>query len=204
MSKLTTSLPIRNVQFASFKKISLQLKQPLLADCDFSTEIHVLKQLSQLELLLKKAGRLSNPMIEQQIFLIQADIQRYPSHIRKHQRHFAKAAEYILNEPITSIDQNATLNQLYVVAARLYHDLNLTQHDYVAYQLALLYQCVNRQEARFIQYKAMIEERFDEIKEATKQKEVCLNSNQIEWIKALTMDIMKQIMNKEVLLSSTA
>lgn len=40
---------------------------------------------------------------------------------------------------------------------------------------------MNRQEARFNQYKAMIEERFDEIKEATKQKEVCLNSNQIEW-----------------------
>lgn len=36
-------------------------------------------------------------------------------------------------------DQLNHLDQLYVIACRLYQDLNLSNHKYIAYQLALLY-----------------------------------------------------------------
>jgi hypothetical protein len=37
--------------------------------------------------------------------------------------------------------QLANLDQLYVTACRLYHDLKLPNHTYITYQLALLYVC---------------------------------------------------------------
>jgi hypothetical protein len=94
--------------------------------------------------------------------------------------------------------QFAYLHQLYTIASRLYHDLALTNHKYIAYQLALLYvrrcpvfntniniisqQCINRQGVEFVEYKSRIEQRFDEIKTATKQTTlIVLEKDQTKW-----------------------
>jgi hypothetical protein len=62
------------------------------------------------------------------------------------QKLFSKATRFLFNEAgitLQSEEQQvyelAHLDQLYVTACRLYHDLNLTNHKYIAYQLALLY-----------------------------------------------------------------
>ncbi|KAF7720712.1 hypothetical protein EC973_006308 [Apophysomyces ossiformis] len=88
----------------------------------------------------------------------------------------------------------ASLDQLYVTSARLYHDLNLANHQYIAYQLALLYQCVNYQGTTlFTKFKSRIEQRFDEVKLATKQNGGVLNQDQVEWLRSLTLDIMRHL-----------
>ncbi|KAK4511920.1 uncharacterized protein ATC70_003919 [Mucor velutinosus] len=85
------------------------------------------------------------------------------------------------------------LDQLYVTASRLYHDLNHLQNlKYIAYQLALLYQCVNRQGISFVSYKMRIEQRFDEIKLATKLEPVYLDPGQKAWLRELALDIITQ------------
>jgi hypothetical protein len=60
---------------------------------------------------------------------------------------YPKAMKLIFNEKevLQAEEQQQEYNQLnhfdqlYVTACRLYHDLNLPNHKYIAYQLALLY-----------------------------------------------------------------
>lgn len=125
---------------------------------------------------------------------------------------YPKAMKLIFNEKevLQAEEQQQEYNQLnhfdqlYVTACRLYHDLNLPNHKYIAYQLALLYvstlwaaycnysikniepgfyqQCINRQGVPFISYKSRIESRFDEIKSKTKKSDtVYLDTDQIAW-----------------------
>ncbi|KAL9553481.1 hypothetical protein MBANPS3_003275 [Mucor bainieri] len=98
------------------------------------------------------------------------------------------------NSHLSSIQH---LDQLYVTASRLYHDLNHLQNlKYIAYQLALLYQCVNRQGVSFVSYKVRIEQRFDEIKSATKTDPVFLDPSQKSWLCELALDIITQATDK--------
>ncbi|KAG0178821.1 hypothetical protein DFQ29_002938 [Apophysomyces sp. BC1021] len=88
----------------------------------------------------------------------------------------------------------ASLDQLYVTSARLYHDLKVDNHKYVAYQLALLYQCINYQGTTlFTKFKTRIEQRFDEVKRTAKQNDGVLNKDQVEWLWSLTLDVMRHL-----------
>lgn len=54
---------------------------------------------------------------------------------------FADEPHLLLSETTTAGEQYQLdhLQQLYVTACRLYHDLGLSDHKYIVYQLALLY-----------------------------------------------------------------
>ncbi|ORE07923.1 hypothetical protein BCV72DRAFT_99293 [Rhizopus microsporus var. microsporus] len=198
MSKLITSVPLRTIQPFSLTTTVLQLNQSLFAN-DVSNEMHVPKQLGQLELLLERAARLEQTRssipeeIKYKISLIHSDLQQYQSLIKRYQHKFAKAAEYVLNEPVfgeQEVINLCQLNQLYVTAARLYQDVNLEYHDYIAYQLALIYQCIHQQ-PDFASFKPRIEDRFDQF--VHRQKKMRLNSDQIEWLKSFCLDILRHI-----------
>lgn len=64
--------------------------------------------------------------------------------IRNEKLLYPKCMKLLFNQPqlATTPDEQYQLNhldELYVTACRLYHDLNLSNHKYIAYQLALLY-----------------------------------------------------------------
>ncbi|KAG2233085.1 hypothetical protein INT48_009211 [Thamnidium elegans] len=200
MSRLANTLPLKTVSRNNLKQVLL----------------HLFKQLGQLELLLAKIERLelwkselkSTDIIlknlHENVSTIRLGITSQLSNmplleiIRVEKTLYNRSIQFILNQTqLVSTDQQyqlSYLDQLYVTACRLYHDLDLPNHKYIAYQLALLYQCINRQGVPFIEYKARIEQRFDEIKSATKeQNTVRLDSGQVSWIQSLSLDIIMQV-----------
>ncbi|KAI8369408.1 uncharacterized protein BYT42DRAFT_617439 [Radiomyces spectabilis] len=91
----------------------------------------------------------------------------------------------------------ALLNQIYATAFQVLQGLNLKNHKYIPYQLALLYQCVNQQEVKYQAYALRIEEQFSEIKSHTKRHDVpLLTEFHITWLQKLAQDIIEQVMQE--------
>ncbi|KAI9485612.1 MAG: hypothetical protein EXX96DRAFT_533953 [Benjaminiella poitrasii] len=168
-------------------------------------ELELIKQLSHLELLLAKIDRLevwksngglrsADPTLKQLyqiVSRIQSDVQpqiisrKDTTFIDKWKLHYPRALSLLLKtSPSASSDDGqqslSRLNVLYVIAARLYHDLSLSSHQYVAYQLALLYQCISKHGILFNEYKVRIGQRFDEIKQTVATHNL-LETDQISW-----------------------
>ncbi|CAB4397852.1 unnamed protein product [Rhizophagus irregularis] len=85
------------------------------------------------------------------------------------------------------------LNQLVSISLQLQQDIKLTNHKYMAHQLALLYQCLNQAGGHFIKYKSRVELHFDAIKEMTNSsEEPKLSSEQEQWLSQLTADVVTE------------
>ncbi|KAG2223018.1 hypothetical protein INT45_012317 [Circinella minor] len=95
--------------------------------------------------------------------------------------------------------QMALYDQLYATAARLYRNLNLNDHHYIPYQLAITFLGMY-----YSEYRERIQRKFDEIKStlATNNSnksndsnmEEKLNEEQVIWLKQLTTDLMVQVL----------
>ncbi|GES86249.1 hypothetical protein RCL_jg18374.t1 [Rhizophagus clarus] len=84
-------------------------------------------------------------------------------------------------------------NQLVSISLQLQQDIKLTNHKYMAHQLALFYQCLNQAGGHFIKYKSRVELHFDAIKEMTNSsEEPQLSSEQEQWLSQLTADIVTE------------
>jgi len=87
------------------------------------------------------------------------------------------------------------LNQLVAMSSQLRNDVNiLTNHKYLAHQIALLYQCLNQSGDAGLPYKKRVEQMFDSIKSQTEaSKTPSLSIQQKQWLVTLTTDIMEDI-----------
>ncbi|KAI9363840.1 hypothetical protein BD770DRAFT_440278 [Pilaira anomala] len=197
MSRLTHSAPLKTVHLQPVNQVLIHIKEPLLPRKEnkkIRQELDLLKQLGQLELLLAKIERLELWKLKsdlkstetilkklyQDVSILQVKITGNTLNksllqvLSNEKTLYTRSMQLLLNHPkLLSISydeqyQASHLDQLYVTACRLYLDLDLSNHKYIAYQLALLYQCINRQGIIFVDYKSRIEQRFDEIKMATK------------------------------------
>ena len=59
------------------------------------------------------------------------------------------------------------LNQIINMASQLRQDIHLSNHKYMAHQLALLYQCLAHAGTEAAKFRQRIEKQFDTIKSAT-------------------------------------
>ncbi|RUS13461.1 hypothetical protein BC937DRAFT_95279 [Endogone sp. FLAS-F59071] len=79
-------------------------------------------------------------------------------------------------------------NQLVSIALQLQNDLRLTNHKYMAHQLALLYIG-----GMYLKYKSRVESRFDDVKALTNSAEEPLLSMELtQWLRSLTTDIVTE------------
>jgi hypothetical protein len=90
------------------------------------------------------------------------------------------------------------LNQVITLATQLKDDLLLTNHKYMAHQMALLYQSLNVIGKPVAHYKQRIEKRFDQLKAMTNvpssgdtSKGPVLNNEMKLWISDLCSDILR-------------
>nr|CAG8440346.1 8450_t:CDS:2 [Entrophospora candida] len=82
-------------------------------------------------------------------------------------------------------------NQLVSVSLQLQQDIKLTNHKYMAHQLALLYQCLNQVGGPFLKYRSRVELHFDAIKAlSNSSEEPQLDEEQKKWLSELTADIV--------------
>eukprot|EP01111_Echinosteliopsis_oligospora_P016444 TRINITY_DN6842_c0_g1_i1.p1 TRINITY_DN6842_c0_g1~~TRINITY_DN6842_c0_g1_i1.p1 ORF type:complete len:257 (-),score=62.75 TRINITY_DN6842_c0_g1_i1:14-784(-) len=113
------------------------------------------------------------------------------------------SAFYFPTTPLPSSDafeeyfvQIALMNQTMFLATQLRNDISaLTNHKYIAHQLALLYQCLAQCGIAMEVFKKRIEERFEEIKAATESdpKGVLLSDSQRNWIQDLTNNVLGEM-----------
>ncbi|KAI8638768.1 hypothetical protein BD408DRAFT_422529 [Parasitella parasitica] len=227
MSKLSKSPPLKAIRKNQISRVSTYPDEPVLfrrKDTKQNIapqELALLKQLAQMELVLEKIHRLdiwkskldvSSKLVNglhQTVQRLQMDIQssKYTLAETTIKQLYPRASRLLFDLKETPSSSNHKwlplqhLDQLYVTASRLYHDLNgLENLKFIAYQLALLYQCVNRQGVTFVSYKVRIEQRFDEIKLATKKEPVHLDADQKSWLRILALDIIAQATHKSTTL----
>ncbi|KAI7830381.1 hypothetical protein BC939DRAFT_439170 [Gamsiella multidivaricata] len=113
---------------------------------------------------------------------------------------FPKSSEYLGIDPIlpggsfieAHFRQMATINQLVSIALQLQNDLRLSNHKFIAHQVALLYQCINQAGPQFSKkYKARVEENFDALKETSNMSEEPRLPIELQaWLSDLTTDIV--------------
>ncbi|CAG8479321.1 5566_t:CDS:2 [Paraglomus occultum] len=97
------------------------------------------------------------------------------------------------NEFRAHLHEMTIVNQLVSMALQLQQDINLTNHKYMAHQLALLYQCLNQASEPFLKYKSRVEIHFDAIKTLTNSSdEPVLTKDHKEWLSQLTADIVTE------------
>ncbi|EDO39997.1 predicted protein [Nematostella vectensis] len=94
--------------------------------------------------------------------------------------------------------QFAMLNQMVTLCHQLNSDaFNLTNHKYIAHQVALLYQAVNQGGSSMADYKKAIEDNFKPLKASLhvtdKDAVPKLPQNQKEWISTITSSILDQV-----------
>ncbi|TPX40220.1 hypothetical protein SeMB42_g06092 [Synchytrium endobioticum] len=86
------------------------------------------------------------------------------------------------------------INQMAAMALQIRVDVNLTNHKYMAHQLALLYQCLNLVGEPFNKYQAAIQQEFESIKASTSTSRQVdspqLSDHQKQWLSDLTLEIV--------------
>ncbi|OBZ91911.1 hypothetical protein A0J61_00028 [Choanephora cucurbitarum] len=210
MSNFTRQTSLKIIQPPISVQVQIYLGQPLFSKKNEDSQKTLLRRLSELELVLTKIEywqahvdlTLYDPMLKKLHETVsQLETEMGQSTIDMQlKRLYPKAISYLLDlKEVTSENsgQPIYLNQLYATACRLYHLLDLDEHDYVAYQLALIYQCIHQQGVLFIHYKRRIEEHFDEIK-----KKSALTTDQVNWLRLLLTDIITQVIHASNMLVS--
>ncbi|KAG0275131.1 hypothetical protein BGZ95_009149 [Linnemannia exigua] len=115
---------------------------------------------------------------------------------------FPKSSEYLGIEPVipggsfieAHFRQMSCINQLTSIALQLQNDIRLTNHKFVAHQVALLYQCITQAGPQFsTKYKSRVEENFEALKEASAvSDEPYLPIELQAWLGDLTTDIVTE------------
>ncbi|KAF9581510.1 hypothetical protein BGW38_001444 [Lunasporangiospora selenospora] len=112
---------------------------------------------------------------------------------------FPKSSEYLGIDPVVHgggfleahFRQMSCTNQLVSLSLQLQNDIRLTNHKYMAHQIALLYQCINQAGPMFSKYRARVEENFNTLKEiSNKSEEPQLPLELQTWLSELTTDIV--------------
>ncbi|KAF9110386.1 hypothetical protein BGX27_006438 [Mortierella sp. AM989] len=115
---------------------------------------------------------------------------------------FPKSSEYLGIDPgppggsfiESHFRQMSTINQLVSIALQLQNDLKLSNYKFIAYQVALLYQCINQAGPQFSKkYKSRVEENFNALKETSNTSdEPHLPIELQAWLSDLTTDIVSE------------
>ncbi|KAF9361227.1 hypothetical protein BGX34_007272 [Mortierella sp. NVP85] len=115
---------------------------------------------------------------------------------------FPKSSEHLGIEPILQrgsfmeahFRQMSTINQLVSMALQLQNDLKLSNHKFMAHQVALLYQCINQAGPRFSKkYKSRVEENFNALKEASNTSDEPRLPIELQaWLTDLSADIVSE------------
>lgn len=91
----------------------------------------------------------------------------------------------------------SVLNQLVTVANQILHDLeSLSNHKYIAHQVALLYQCLSLARSPVESFRAELESNFSSIKRASKGLEHKAGRLPIEtaaWLQSLLKQIIEAV-----------
>ena len=96
--------------------------------------------------------------------------------------------------------QMNSLNQILSLSMQLKQDINLSNHKYIAHQLALLFQCLHSCHFPALNqpFKRRIEERFQHIKSVLSVSEPSvplLDTDTKRWLEDLTTDLSHAVLN---------
>ncbi|KAJ8659399.1 hypothetical protein O0I10_004761 [Lichtheimia ornata] len=95
----------------------------------------------------------------------------------------------------------AMYDQLYAHASRINQSLELPNHDYIPYQLVVVYQCLNHVDISFAEYRDKIQKRFEDVRSSiTSQQEKgaqnpLLDGELKSWLKDLMTEIVTQVVH---------
>ncbi|KAJ3101731.1 hypothetical protein HDU97_001081 [Phlyctochytrium planicorne] len=147
--------------------------------------------------LLHQSGITTSP----QEFLVQNSIiGSYPL-VARHLNLQYYSGQGQLNVSKDHFARMSALNQLTAMSLQLRNDLKLTNHKYIAHQLALLYQAINLVGAPFTKYHARIQSQFEAVKALTSdpnEEEPQLKEEQKQWLSTLTSDIVNEVLFTDV------
>ncbi|KAK3840803.1 MAG: hypothetical protein J3R72DRAFT_492209 [Linnemannia gamsii] len=114
---------------------------------------------------------------------------------------FPKASEHLGFVPVITsgsfmeahLRQMSSINQLVSIAIQLQNDLRLTNHKFIAHQIALLYQCINQAGTKYTGFKGRVEEHFGAVKDlCNASDEPYLTPELQTWLSELTVDIVAE------------
>ncbi|KAF9906252.1 hypothetical protein EC991_000815 [Linnemannia zychae] len=114
---------------------------------------------------------------------------------------FPKASEHLGIDPVITsgsfmeahLRQMSSINQLVSIAIQLQNDLRLTNHKFIAHQIALLYQCINQAGTKYTGFKGRVEEHFGTVKDlCNASDEPYLTPELQTWLSELTVDIVAE------------
>ncbi|KAG0212586.1 hypothetical protein BGX28_006022 [Mortierella sp. GBA30] len=90
----------------------------------------------------------------------------------------------------------SSINQLVSLALQVQNDLRLSNHRFIAHQVALLYQCINQVGPQFSKkYKKRIEENFGVLKESASTSETPFLPIELRaWLSNVTTDIVAEVL----------
>lgn len=97
--------------------------------------------------------------------------------------------------------KTAMYDQLYANASRISQSLELPSHEYIPYQLVVVYQCLNHVDISFAEYRDKIQKRFEDVRSSiTSQQEKgahnpLLNQELKSWLKDLMKEIVTQVLH---------
>ncbi|KAF9574066.1 hypothetical protein EC968_007458 [Mortierella alpina] len=117
---------------------------------------------------------------------------------------FPKSSEYLGIDPVipggsfiegmSHFHHMSSINQLVSIALQVQNDLRLSNHKFIAHQVALLYQCVNQAGPQFSKkYKSRVEENFSLLKETASASDTPFLPIDLQaWLSNLTTDIVAE------------
>ncbi|KAG0376503.1 hypothetical protein BGX24_007643 [Mortierella sp. AD032] len=114
---------------------------------------------------------------------------------------FPKASEHLGFVPVITsgsfmeahLRQMSSINQLVSIAIQLQNDLRLSNHKFIAHQIALLYQCINQAGTKYTGFKGRVEEHFGTVKDlCNASDEPYLTPELQTWLSELTVDIVAE------------
>ncbi|RUP47138.1 hypothetical protein BC936DRAFT_146085 [Jimgerdemannia flammicorona] len=222
MSKLTQTPPLIDLNpRTSIQEVQLYLKEPIIPRAGSRRKrlgMQALNAFARLELLLSKEEALKDGMSEKAKKALTSEIGCTVATLEAAlAQHFEGQNVYMQEMNLSTVfpksakragagngapatrdihshfQQMSLTNQLVSMALQLQHDLKLTNHKYMAHQVALLYQCINQMGGSYLKYKSRVESRFDEVKSLTNRGEEPLLSAELrEWLRGLTTDIVTE------------
>ncbi|KAJ3214464.1 hypothetical protein HDU67_001649 [Dinochytrium kinnereticum] len=225
MFAATSPLATVNRAFAGFR-VEIHIDEPFISGQANAGRVVVntLTLLSTAEALLAKdAGVMSNVDVAAELegifkkltsLLSQSSIRQSPQEFLVSNgiiASFPRVAQHLnlqyysgksnISVPRDHFQRMTNLNQLTAMALQLRNDLKLTNHKYMAHQLALLYQAINLVGGNFTKFHARIQAQFESIKSLTSDPNIDepqLNDDQKAWLSSLTSDIVNEVLFSDI------
>ncbi|KAI9498687.1 hypothetical protein BDB00DRAFT_397649 [Zychaea mexicana] len=216
MSKLTQTPPLISLNPGPIGPLQVRVHEPFRQRQGLKKTravLNVLDLFGRLELILKKQQHMQRfqPPTEQAQSLEKLDAEPQENDYIQEMKLAAlyplatqhlkcttpteRAQRSIVGADIYShYHQMALYDQLYAIAARLYRSLNLPDHHYIPYQLAVAFQCITQLGMYYTEFRERIQRRFEEIKSTLSKETPTLNEEQVLWLKKLTKDLMVQVL----------